>query len=79
MADEIEQLKRDFHDFQLTVEEILFGMDNRLSKMSKDINLLGKNSEHFTTNLQKTSDEIKKVQNSMENGFELAFRKISDK
>ena len=75
----MEQIKRDFHDFQLTVEEILFGMDTRLNEMSKEISALNINAEKSKINFEKVSSELKQVSDAMDNGFELAFRKISEK
>jgi methyl-accepting chemotaxis protein len=79
MTDEVEQLKRDFHDFQLTIEEILFGMDTRLNEIKKDVDTFNNNSKKLSSNLERTSIEIKQVRDAMDNGFELAFRKISEK
>jgi methyl-accepting chemotaxis protein len=79
MTDEVEQLKSDFHDFQLTIEEILFGMDTRLNEIKKDVDTFNNNSKKLSSNLERTSVEIKQVRDAMDNGFELAFRKISEK
>jgi methyl-accepting chemotaxis protein len=79
MTDEVEQLKSDFHDFQLTIEEILFGMDTRLNEIKKDVDTFNNNSKKLSSNLERTSIEIKQVRDAMDNGFELAFRKISEK
>lgn len=77
--EEIEQLKRKFNDFQLTVEEILFGMDARLNSMSKEISSLNNVSEQLVASLDETSSDIKSVRTAMDKGFELAFRKILEK
>ncbi|CAH9059619.1 hypothetical protein PSEHALCIP103_02097 [Pseudoalteromonas haloplanktis] len=68
------ELTKQFHEFQLTVEEILHGMDKRITELSNKIDKLSQSDLNKGIKIDALKIEINEIKTETKHGLALAFR-----
>ncbi len=71
MTSSSKELKHQLNDFQLTVEEILGGMDLAIKNLERRVSALEQTPQCHNLSL-----EIQKLERKVDAGFDLTFRKL---